>query len=66
MKADRKLVVQAFMADLTAIKKSDAEKLVDCILETHKSIYPNFIDKYSVSYFNLGCVSGSSNIQTNG
>jgi len=42
LKADRKLVVQAFMADLTAIKKSDAEKLVDCILETHKEYLPQF------------------------
>lgn len=42
LKADRKLAVQAFMADLTAVKKADAEKLVDCILETHKEYLPQF------------------------
>ena len=42
LKADRKLAVQAFMADLTAVKKADAEKLVDCILETHKDYLPQF------------------------
>ena len=42
LKADRKLVVQAFMADLTAVKKADAEKLVDCILETHRDYLPQF------------------------
>lgn len=42
LKADRKLAVQAFMVDLMAVKKSDAEKLVDCILETHKDYLPQF------------------------
>lgn len=42
LKADRKLVVQAFMADLTANKKADAEKLVDVILSTHKKYLPQF------------------------
>lgn len=42
LKADRNLVVQTFMADLTAIKRADAEKLVDCILETHKEYLPQF------------------------
>ena len=42
LKADRKLVVQALMADLTAIRKADAEKLVDCIFETHKDYLPQF------------------------
>ena len=42
VKGDRKLAVQAFMADLTAIKKADAEKLVDAILKTHAEYLPNF------------------------
>jgi len=42
LNADRKLIVQALMADLTAIRKADAEKLVDCILETHKEYLPQF------------------------
>jgi alpha-galactosidase len=32
LRADRNLVVQALMADLTAVKRADAEKLTDCIL----------------------------------
>lgn len=39
---DRKLIEQAFIADLTTIRKGDAEKLVDCILETHKEYLPQF------------------------
>jgi len=39
---DRKLVVQAFLADLTAVKKRDAEKLADCILATHRKYLPHF------------------------
>lgn len=42
LKGDRKMAVQAFMADLTAIKKADAEKLVDCIIENHKEYLPQF------------------------
>jgi alpha-galactosidase/6-phospho-beta-glucosidase family protein len=36
------MVVQAFMADLTALKKADAEKLVDAILKAHATHLPNF------------------------
>jgi len=42
LKADRNLIVQTFMSDLTAIRKADAEKLVDCILYTHKEHLPQF------------------------
>ena len=42
LKGDRKLVVQAFMSDLTAIYKSDAEKLTDLILKEHKEYLPQF------------------------
>lgn len=42
LKADRNLVVQTFMADLTAIRKADAEKLADCILDTHREYLPQF------------------------
>jgi alpha-galactosidase len=42
LKGDRKLVVQAFMADLTAIRQADAEKLADCILDTHREYLPQF------------------------
>ena len=42
LKADRNLVVQTFMADLTAIRKADAQKLTDCILNTHKEYLPQF------------------------
>lgn len=42
LKADRKLVVQSLMADLTAIRKADAEKIADCILETHREYLPAF------------------------
>ena len=40
--ADRNLVVQAMMADLTALTRDKAEKLTDCILENHKEYLPNF------------------------
>jgi len=43
IKGDRKLVVQAFMADLTAVHKQDAEKLTDLILTTHKDYLPQFM-----------------------
>ena len=42
MKGDRKLVIQAFMADLTAVYKKDAEKLADLILTEHKEYLPQF------------------------
>jgi alpha-galactosidase len=42
LKGERKLAVQAFMADLTAIRKADAERLVDRILETHREYLPRF------------------------
>ena len=42
LKGDRRLVVQAFMADLTAIYKCDAEKLTDRILLEHKEYLPHF------------------------
>ena len=42
LKGDRNLVVQAFMADLTAKFKADAEKLTDRILEEHKEYLPHF------------------------
>lgn len=41
---DRKMAVQALMADLTAIKKADAERLVDIILDTHREYLPHFHD----------------------
>jgi len=42
LKGDRKMVVQAFMADLTAVYKKDAEKLTDLILTEHKEYLPHF------------------------
>ena len=42
LKGDRRLVVQAFMADLTAIYKKDAEQLTDRILQEHKEYLPHF------------------------
>ena len=42
LKADRSLVVQAMMADLTAITRSKAEKITDCILENHREYLPQF------------------------
>jgi alpha-galactosidase/6-phospho-beta-glucosidase family protein len=42
LKGCRRLVVQAFMADLTARYKADAEKLVDRILLEHGEYLPNF------------------------
>lgn len=42
LKGDRRLVVQAFMADLTVKYMADAEKLTDKILEEHKEYLPHF------------------------
>ena len=42
LKGDRRLVVQALMADLTAIYKADAEKITDRILSEHKEYLPHF------------------------
>ena len=42
LKGDRNLVIQAFMADLTAVYKKDAEKLTDLILKEHKEYLPHF------------------------
>jgi len=39
---DRNLVVQAMMADLTALTRDKAEKITDCILENHKEYLPFF------------------------
>lgn len=41
LKGDSRLVVQAFMVDLTALK-SDAEKLTDRILNEHRDYLPHF------------------------
>jgi len=42
LKGDRNLVVQAFMADLTAVHKKDAETLTDLILTEHAEYLPYF------------------------
>ena len=42
VKADRKLIVQAMMADLTALTRDKAEKITDCILENHREYLPRF------------------------
>ena len=42
LKGERNLVVQAFMADLTAVHKNKAEKLVDLILKEHKGHLAHF------------------------
>lgn len=44
MSSDRKLAVQALMSDLTAIRKADAEKLVDTILMTHREYLSQFFE----------------------
>ena len=42
LKGDRNLVIQAFMADLTAVHKQEAEKLTDLILNEHHEYLPHF------------------------
>ena len=42
IKGDRQLVVQSLMADLTAIRKADAEKLTEKILKEHRAYLPQF------------------------
>ena len=42
LRADRNMVVQAMMADLTAITREKAEKITDCIFENHREYLPQF------------------------
>lgn len=42
LKGDRKLLVETFMVDLTAVHKADAEKLADLIIKEHKEYLPHF------------------------
>lgn len=42
IKGDRNLIIQTFMADLTAVRRPDAEKLADLILREHKEYLPHF------------------------
>ena len=42
VRGDRGIVVQALMADSVAATKQTAEKIADCILETHKDYLPHF------------------------
>ena len=39
---DKNMVIQALMADSVALFKQDAEKIADCILNTHKDYLPHF------------------------
>ncbi|MCL1792650.1 MAG: hypothetical protein FWG34_02150 [Oscillospiraceae bacterium] len=43
LSGDRNMVIQALMADLVAANRQTAEKIADCILETHKDYLPHFI-----------------------
>jgi len=40
--ADRNLVIQALMADLTALTRDMAEKITDCIFKNHRAYLPQF------------------------
>ena len=42
LSGDRNMVIQALIADLTAPNRQTAEKIADCILETHKDYLPHF------------------------
>lgn len=39
---DRNMVIQALIADSVAINRHTAEKIADCILETHRDYLPHF------------------------
>ena len=39
---DRNIVIQALMADSVAVNRQAAEKIADCILDTHKAYLPHF------------------------
>ena len=42
MSGDKNIVIQALMADSVAANRQTAEKIADCILETHKDYLPHF------------------------
>jgi len=42
LSGDRNIVIQALMADSVAVNRPAAEKIADCILETHKDYLPLF------------------------
>ncbi len=44
LKADRKLVHQALIADLTVKTREDAEKLTDALLDAHRQWLPRFFE----------------------
>jgi alpha-galactosidase len=44
LKADRKLVVQALVAGETVRTETEAERMMDVILETHREYLPQFFD----------------------
>jgi alpha-galactosidase len=39
---DRNILIQALIADSVAVNRQAAEKIADCILETHKAYLPHF------------------------
>jgi alpha-galactosidase len=42
VRGDRRLAVQALIAGETAVKRADAEKILDAILDTHREYLPRF------------------------
>jgi len=42
LSGDRNMVIQALMADSVAINRQAAEKIANCIIETHKAYLPHF------------------------
>lgn len=44
VRCDRKMVVQALMAGLTTLRKAEAERMVDMILDTHRAWLPEYFD----------------------
>ena len=44
LRADRRMIVQAFIAGLTVKTKPEAEKMIEVILETHREYLPTFYE----------------------